>query len=686
MVLTFPLFNPVLILSEECVFRKPVCCFRIHCLSAIRLFYSSVLNLTWILSLKEEDILPGILANINSPADLKGLSYPEMEILAAELREEIIKTISTNGGHLASSLGAVELTLALHRIFNSPEDKIIWDVGHQAYAHKLLTGRRERFSTIRQLGGLSPFPSRQESMYDAFTTGHAGTSVSAALGMAMARDLKKDKYEVVAVIGDGSLSAGMAFEAINHTGHQNSKIIVILNDNGMTISPTLGAMARLLNQVRTDSRYKSAKNRFVRLLSRISLGRSALKLGKFATRNLERVILPSAFWEQMGFVYLGPSDGHNIRDIETTLTRARDSENRPVVVHVMTTKGKGYAAAESNAVKFHGIAPNTAVKTNGIISYSQVFGKTVLRLMRENERVVAISAAMLDGTGLTQAAAEFPDRVIDVGICEQHAVTLAAGLATQGLIPIVAIYSTFLQRSYDQIVHDVCLPNLPVVFAVDRAGIVGEDGATHQGALDISFLRSVPNMIVSAAGDEDELQNLIYTAVKAGRPMAVRYPRGEGEGITPAANLKLLEIGKSVMVREGSDVAVLAIGTMLHPAMKAAGLLAQENVDCAVINVRFAKPLDKDLIIQLARNCGRLVTIEENSLNGGFGSAVLDCLAEAGLTNVKVERLGLPDRFIEHGDPDYFRSKYDLDTEGIVRRVKAAFNELFLRKPLLRKE
>ncbi len=628
--------------------------------------------------------MPGIMAKVNSPADLKKLSYLELEKLAIELRQEIIKTISTNGGHLASSLGAIEITLALHRIFNSPQDKIIWDVGHQAYAHKLLTGRKDRFSTIRQLGGLSGFPSRQESAHDAFTTGHAGTSVSAALGIALARDLKKENYEVVAVIGDGSLGTGIAFEAINHTGHQNSKIIIILNDNGMAISPTLGAMARLLNQVRTDSRYESAKNSLVRTFGRMPMGPSALRLGKFAKRNLERVILPSAFWEQMGFVYLGPVDGHDIPAIEAALTRARDNENRPVVVHVVTTKGKGYAAAETNAVKYHGVSPGTAVKTNGISSYSQIFGNTILRIMRENERVVAISAAMLDGTGLAQAAAEFPDRVIDVGICEQHAVTLAAGLATQGLIPIVAIYSTFLQRSYDQIVHDVCLPELPVVFAVDRAGIVGEDGATHQGALDISFLRTIPNLIVAAAGDEDELQHLIYTAVKAGRPMAVRFPRGEGEGVELAKELKLLEIGKSVTLREGSDLAILAIGNPLHTTLKAAGLLEQQNVDCAVIDARFAKPLDKDMVLQWAKRCKRLITVEENSLNGGFGSAVLDCLAEAGLTDVKVERLGLPDRFIEHGSSEYFRSEFDLDEKGIVRRAKEAFPELFARKPLLR--
>ena len=627
-----------------------------------------------------------ILNKINSPADLKSLSYLELDKLAFELREEIIKTISTNGGHLASSLGVVELTIGLHRVFNSPVDKVIWDVGHQAYAHKLLTGRRARFSTIRQLGGLSGFPSRQESPHDAFTTGHAGTSVSAALVMAMARDLKKERYEVVAVIGDGSLGTGMAFEAINHAGHQNAKLIVVLNDNGMSISPTLGAMARMLNQVRTSSRYESIKNRFVRLFRRLPLGHSALKLGKFAKRNLERVILPSAFWEQMGFVYLGPLDGHDIREIEKALVRARDNENRPVVVHVLTTKGKGYAAAETNAVKFHGISPVAANKDNGVSSYSQVFGNTILRMMKEDERIIAISAAMLDGTGLSQAANAFPDRVIDVGICEQHAVTLAAGLATQGFIPIVAIYSTFLQRCYDQIVHDVCLPDLPVVFAIDRAGIVGEDGATHQGALDISFLRTIPNLIVSAAADEDELQHLLYTAVKAGRPMTVRYPRGQAEGVKLASDFNFLEIGKGTSITEGTDLAILAIGTLVSHALEAASLLKREGVSCNIINARFAKPLDKVLVIQAAQKCTRLVTLEENSLNVGFGSAVLDCLAESGMTDVRVERLGLPDSFIEHGSSQFYISKFDLDADGIVRRIKTAFPELFTHNSVLHKD
>ncbi len=627
--------------------------------------------------------MSGILDKIQFPGDLKNLSYGELDQLSKELRIEIVKTISKNGGHLASSLGAVELTIAIHRIFSSPHDKVIWDVGHQSYSHKLLTGRKDRFSTIRQYGGLSGFPSRDESPFDAFTTGHAGTSVSAALGMALARDLKKEHYQVIAVIGDGSLGAGMAFEAINHAGHKGTRMIVILNDNGMAISPTLGAISRLLNQVRIDSRYEVAKNKVKRAVSRLPLGGSALKLSKQAKRGLERVLLPNAFWEEMGFIYLGPLDGHNIREMEAALIRARDYESKPVIVHILTTKGKGYAAAEDNAVKFHGISPCGEVKEDGRSSYSQIFGKTIQRLMRENEKIVAISAAMLDGTGLSDAFAEFPDRIIDVGICEQHAVTLAAGLATQGFIPVVAIYSTFLQRGYDQIIHDVCLQKLPVIFAIDRAGIVGEDGATHQGAFDLSYLNTIPEIIVSAPKDEDELQHLLFTAVKTGRPMAVRYPRGLGNGIKLKPELELIPVGKGEILREGSDLAIIAIGSSVRPALEAADLLKLESVECTVVNARFAKPLDSELILGIAGKNNRLVTIEENALAGGFGSSVLNLLARSGMGQPKVECIGLPDRFIEHGSPELFRSKFDLDSNGIVRRIKAAFPEFGVKEPLV---
>lgn len=619
--------------------------------------------------------MAAILDRINSPADLKALGQPELETLATEIRELLIQTVSLNGGHLAPSLGVVELTIALHRVFNSPEDKIVWDVGHQSYAHKLLTGRKDRFATIRQYGGLSGFPVRTESTHDAFGAGHAGTSISAALGMALARDLNKTNYQVVAVIGDGSLGTGVAFEAVNHAGHLGTKLIVVLNDNGMSISASVGAVAKLLNQVRFDPRYEFAKRRAKKTVIRLPFGELLWVLSKRIKSQLEGVILPSAFWPQLGFCYLGPVDGHNIAELEAALIRARDFESKPTLVHVLTKKGKGYAAAEADATKFHGVPPNNS-KCSNAPSYSQVFGRTVLRLMRENRKVVAITAAMLDGTGLAPVGTEFPDRVFDVGICEQHAVTLAAGLATQGFIPIVAIYSTFLQRAYDQIIHDVCLQNLPVVFAIDRAGIVGDDGKTHQGSFDISYLRCIPGMLVAAPKDEDEFQHLLFTAINAGQPMAVRYPRGYGVGVPLKPDWRLLPVGKSEVLRDGPDLAIFAIGSTVYPALATAERLAEAGVECAVVNARFAKPLDAELILDLATRTKRLLIVEENALCGGFGSSVLELLSSAKLGDVRVERLGLPDRFIEHGTQELFRSQFNLDGEGIARAIKTAFPEL----------
>jgi 1-deoxy-D-xylulose-5-phosphate synthase len=620
--------------------------------------------------------MASVLDRIVSPFDLKALSYRELQELSADIRTLMVQKVSENGGHLASSLGVVELTVALHRVFNSPEDKIVWDVGHQSYPHKLLTGRRELFATLRQYQGISGFPVRDESPHDAFGTGHAGTSVSAALGMALARDLDKSTYHVVAVIGDGSLGSGMALEAVNHIGHLGTKLIVVLNDNGMSISPSVGAVSRLLNQVRFDPRYELAKSQAKKTVTHLPFGQFAWRLSKRIKSRFESVLLPNAFWEQLGFIYLGPVDGHNIPELEAALSRARDFESRPTIVHVLTTKGKGHAPAEANASKFHGIAPNGS-KTKNVPSYSQLFGQIISRLMRQNDRVVAITAAMLDGTGLAPVAGEFPDRVFDVGICEQHAVTLAAGLATRGFIPVVAIYSTFLQRAYDQIIHDVCLQNLPVIFAIDRAGIVGDDGKTHQGAFDISYLRSVPNIVVGAPKDEDEFQQMLFTAVGAGQPMAVRYPRGNGEGVS-LRSYSCLPIGKGEIIREGEDLAILAIGSAVYPALAAAERLAVEGIQCTVSNARYAKPLDSELILRLAAK-KRLLTVEENSLAGGFGSAVLELLSDARLDNVKVERLGLPDRFIEHGTQEIFRSLFNLDAEGISRYITASFPGLRVR-------
>jgi 1-deoxy-D-xylulose-5-phosphate synthase len=617
----------------------------------------------------------GVLEKVDFPEDLKALGYSDLDKLAGEIRAEIIETISLNGGHLASSLGTVELTLALHRVFNTPRDKIIWDVGHQAYAHKIVTGRKKSFSSIRQYQGLSGFPSRNESPYDSFTTGHAGTSISAALGMALARDLEKENYQVVAVIGDGSLGTGMAFEAINHTGHKNSKIILVLNDNGMSISPTMGAMSRLLNQVRTDFRYENAKKRAKKAFGFMPYGRKAWNVGIWAKKRFERVLLPNAFWEQMGFIYLGPLDGHNIKELEAALIRARDFEQKPVVLHVLTTKGKGHEPAEANATRFHGVSPTQTLKENGYSSYSQVLGSTLEKLMEQNPRLVAISAAMIDGTGLSRTLERFPERVFDVGIGEQHAVTLAAGLAVQGFTPVVAIYSTFLQRAYDQIVHDVCIPNLPVIFAVDRAGIVGEDGVTHQGAFDLSYLSSIPNMVIAAPRDENELQHLLFSAIKTAGPLAIRYPRGGKAGVALDAQFKSIETGKGEALREGSDVLILAIGSTVHPALDAASILAREGTECAVIDARFVKPLDTELILRYAAAARRVITVEENSLKGGFASSVRDLLSSVA-SQIKMECLGLPDRFVEHGNAELFRTMYDLDAAGIAKRVKSAFPEL----------
>ena len=621
-----------------------------------------------------------ILDSINQPADLRGLSLEQLQTLAVELRDELVGRISVNGGHLASSLGAVELSIALHRVFDSPTDKILWDVGHQSYAHKLLTGRRDRFATIRQQGGLSGFTDPTESIHDAFVGGHASNSISAALGMALARDLSGGKYHVVAVIGDAALTGGMAVEAINHWGQVGSRMIVVLNDNGMAISPSVGALSRSLNRMRLDPRYEAAKRKARATFAHLPFGQPAWTVGKRLKGRVKRVLIPGALWEAFGFTYVGPVDGHDIRSLEAALTRARDYETKPTFVHVITKKGKGYPPAEEDAVTFHGIAPSTVSVGNGP-SYSQVFGQTVLRLMRENPRVVAITAAMLDGTGIAPAGREFPQRVFDVGICEQHAVTLAAGLATKGFIPIVAIYSTFLQRAYDQIVHDVCIQNLPVVFAIDRAGIVGDDGRTHQGTLDLSYLGCIPGLTVAAPKDENELQHLIFTGTRANRPMAIRYPRGPGPGSALDPDLHEIAIGQGEVLRSGSDVAIFALGTTVYPSLEAAQVLSEKGVDCTVINARFAKPLDADLIVETAKKVKRVLTVEENTLAGGFGSAVLQLLQARSLRDVQVRCLGIPDEFVEHASQPFLRAKYALDASGIASQIVDSFPEL--RQPLL---
>ncbi|MFC1941302.1 1-deoxy-D-xylulose-5-phosphate synthase [Chloroflexota bacterium] len=616
-----------------------------------------------------------LLDRIDSPADLKPLTREELKQLASEIRDELVAVVSTNGGHLASNLGVVELTIALHRVFDSPRDKIIWDVGHQAYTHKLLTGRKERFASLRQYEGLSGFTSCSESEHDPFGAGHSSTSISAALGMAIARDLSDKDYHVVAVIGDGAITGGMAFEALNQAGHLDSRLIVILNDNGMSISPTVGALAKFLSKIRFDQRYHQAREKGERLLIALPLIRKLQWVRKQVESGIKGLVMPTTLWEELGFAYMGPVDGHDPRALETALIQARDYRLKPTLVHVVTTKGKGYLPAEGDAVYFHGVPANSA--SNKVVpTYSEVFARTVLQLAREDPRLVVITPAMPEGNCLSIVEAEFPQRVFDVGICEQHAVTFAAGLATQGYMPIVAIYSTFLQRAFDQIIHDVCLQDLPVIFAIDRSGIVGDDGKTHQGNFDLSYLTLIPNLVVSAPKDENELRHLLYTAVGSGHPMAIRYPRSAGLGVKLDTELHPIPIGKGEIVRYGEDVAILAIGAMVAPALEAAQELASSGIETTVANARFVKPLDSDLLVDLAGHIKRIVTVEENTLSGGFGSSVVDLLQKSGMSDIQVKSIGLPDKFIEQGAQTILRSKYALDAKGIAEQVLTLFPSL----------
>lgn len=619
-----------------------------------------------------------VLNRINCPADLRSLNPEELNQLAEEIRGELVNTVTRTGGHLASSLGVVELSIALHRIFDSPRDKIIWDVGHQSYAHKLLTGRRIRFDTLRQHRGISGFPDRYESPHDAFSTGHASTSISAALGMAVARDLAGEDYHVVAVIGDGSLTGGMAFEALNHGGHLGTRFIVILNDNAMAISPNVGALSQSLNTLTLDPRYYRAKEEAKRVIPLLPGGNTVWSWMKRFKTGVKSVILPTTLWDSLGFKYIGPIDGHNTSELEEELIKARDYQPGPVFVHVVTRKGKGYEPAEENSIKFHGVSGKNSV-SSGIPSYSEVFGKTLLRLFQENEKLVAISAAMTEGTGLSLVAQKYPKRVFDVGICEQHAVTFAAGLATQGFIPIVAIYSTFLQRAFDQIIHDVCIQNLPVVFALDRAGIVGEDGKTHQGTLDLSYLSCIPNLVVAAPRNENELGHLLYTATRAGCPMAVRYPRGSVLGVSIEEKFKELPLGKGEVLKTGDDLTIIAIGCAVAPSVETAWILNKKGIDATIVNARFAKPLDSELILETVSKTKRLVTVEENVLAGGFGSAVLSLLSS--IAGIRALRIGIPDEFVEHGSQEILRANYCLDAEGIGQRILSFFYPELARSP-----
>ncbi|SEM25936.1 1-deoxy-D-xylulose-5-phosphate synthase [Syntrophus gentianae] len=620
-----------------------------------------------------------VLNRILYPEGIRTLNNEELTALAEDLRATIIETVSRTGGHLASSLGAVELTLAVHKVFNTPQDKIIWDVGHQAYAHKLITGRADRFFTLRQKGGISGFPKREESPYDVFNVGHSSTSISAASGILEARDLKKEDFKVVAIIGDGSMTAGLSFEGLNWSGDRKKDLIIILNDNEMSISPNVGALSSYLNSVMTGQTVKKIRKDIKNFLKTIpSIGEQVLEFSKRAEESLKALIVPGALFEDLGFTYVGPLDGHRLDHLIRNLENVRNMEG-PVLVHVITRKGKGYEFAEAEPLRFHGIGPfypetggaKTAGKSPAAPSYTQVFGQTLVQLARENPRIVAITAAMCEGTGLNAFAGEFPDRFFDVGIAEQHGVTFAAGLAVEGMIPVVAIYSSFLQRAYDQILHDVCLQNLPVVFALDRSGFVGEDGPTHHGLFDLAFLRSIPNLIVMAPKDENELQSMLFSAVSCGQPVAIRYPRGSGVGVPPDDEPRALEIGKGEVLSEGTDIAILAIGSTVYPALRAAERLREEGISAAVINARFVKPLDGSLLCNLARSFKNILTVEENVLMGGFGSAVLEFFEENNLRDIRVKRLGIRDEFAQHATQAELRNLYGIDERGIVSTVSA---------------
>ncbi|MBU1275071.1 MAG: 1-deoxy-D-xylulose-5-phosphate synthase [Proteobacteria bacterium] len=614
------------------------------------------------------------MEQIDSPADLKYLNLRQLESLAGELRQAIISTVEKIGGHLAPSLGVVELTLALHYVFDAPQDKIVWDVGHQTYAHKLLTGRRKQFGTLRQLGGLSGFPKRAESPYDAFDTGHSSTSISAALGMAVGERLKEGGGRVVAVIGDGSLTAGMAFEGLNQAGGLDEDLIVVFNDNGMSIAPNVGALSKFMSRALSGKAYQNFRKAMERRLKAMgSLGEELLDIARRSEESFKAFYTPGMLFEAFKFNYVGPIDGHNIERLIETLKNVKPLQG-PQLVHVITTKGRGYAPAEENPSHYHGVGAKPPRRDPGAPpppqSYTEVFGHTMVELARRRPEIIAITAAMPEGTGLTPFAEEFPERFVDVGIAEQHAVTFAGGLAVQGFHPVVAIYSTFMQRAFDQIVHDVCLTNLPVVLAMDRGGIVGEDGATHQGLLDLSFLRCVPNLALMSPADEDELRHMLFTALEHDGPVALRYPRGKGLGVPLDGPLHTLPWGKGELRRPGKDVAIIGIGVGVAVASRAAQELAAQGIDAAVVNARFAKPLDEELICDLAQGCGRVVTVEENEAAGGFGSAVLELLARRGLFGIKVKVVALADTFVEHGSQAELRRLYGVDASAVAAAAR----------------
>ncbi|MBR7781025.1 1-deoxy-D-xylulose-5-phosphate synthase [Undibacterium luofuense] len=614
--------------------------------------------------------MTSLLQQIQSPADLRKLPRPQLKAVADELRHFLLDSVSKTGGHLSSNLGTVELTIALHYVFNTPEDRLVWDVGHQTYPHKILTGRRDRMPSLRQYQGLSGFPKRDESEYDTFGTAHSSTSISAALGMALAARTKGEQRHAVAIIGDGSMTAGMAFEALNNGGvYDDVNLLVILNDNDMSISPPVGALNRYLARLLSGKFYAAAKN-----VGKSVLPSGMLELAKRLEEHAKGMIVPATMFEEFGFNYIGPIDGHDLDSLIPTLQNIRSLKG-PQFLHVVTKKGQGYKLAEADPVLYHGpgkFNPAEGIKpaTSSKKTYTQIFGQWLCDMGKADPKLVGITPAMREGSGLVEFEKQFPERYYDVGIAEQHAVTFAAGMACEGFKPVVAIYSTFLQRAYDQLIHDVALQNLDVTFALDRAGLVGADGATHAGNYDIAYLRCIPNMVVMAPADENECRQMLTTAYLYPGPAAVRYPRGAGTGAATSEALEALEIGKGSIVRNGSKVAILAFGSMVHPA-----LLAAENLDLTVANMRFIKPLDKELVVQLAQSHDALVCVEEGCVMGGAGSAVMEALAEAGIAK-PVQLLGLPDQFIDHGDPAILLANCGLDAKGIAASVQQRFGDL----------
>ncbi len=620
-----------------------------------------------------------ILSEYSGPQDLKNFSLKDLKELAEEVRDYIIQVTSRNGGHVGPSLGAVELTIALLRIFDPPQDVVVWDIGHQAYPWKILTDRKEEFVTLRQHGGIAGFLRREESPYDFFGAGHSSTSISSALGFRIGKDLKGEEGWVIAVIGDGAMTAGMAFEALNNAGHlRPDKFIVILNDNEMSISPNVGAISTYLSKIISGHFVQETRQKIKGLLSH--LGERPLRLMKLTEEFLKGLISPGIIFEELGFNYIGVIDGHNIEALERTLKNAKDIKG-PVLLHVVTKKGKGYKPAEENPVKWHGVAPykvesGEIIKKPSPPTWTSVFGKAIVELAEKDPSIVVVTPAMREGSGLVEFSQRFPERFFDVGIAEQHAGTFCAGLACAGLRPVAAYYSTFLQRAYDQVIHDIALQNLPVVFAIDRGGLVGDDGPTHHGVFDLSYLRCIPNMIVSAPKDEQELRDLLYTALKSGKPFAIRYPRGPAYGV-PTEGFKEVPIGKWEELVEGDEVVVIGIGYTVYQALKSAEDLYREGIRIGVVNGRFAKPIDEDMMDKITGRYEVIVTVEDNTVIGGFGSAVLEWLARRGIAK-KVINLGVPDIFIEHGNQKILRNKVGIDAEGITETVR----QLFLRKTL----